>query len=99
YAVTAHASQGATWSRILWLASHEDRRSALVAMTRHRDELVVFADRSALPNRADAAMNISRHGLIDPEQPVDDRSDMEIAAAIGRSMERATTPRNALDVL
>lgn len=99
YAVTAHASQGATWSRTLWLASHEDSRSALVAMTRHRDELCVFADRSALPNYADAAMNISRRGLIDPEQPLDDRSDMEIVVAIGKSMERVTAPRNTVDIL
>ena len=70
-----------------------------MAMTRHRDDLAVFVDRSALPNYADATMNIDRRGLIDPEQPLDDRSDMEIAAAIGRSMERATAPRNALDVL
>jgi len=99
YAVTAHASQGATWSRTLWLASHEDSRSALVAMTRHRDELVVFVDRSALPNYGDVAVNVSRTGLADPEQPVDDRSDAETVAAIGKSMERVTAPRNALDVL
>ena len=94
-----HAAQGATWSRTLWLASHEDRRSALVAMTRHRDELAVFVDRSALPNYRDAAMEVGQDGLVDPEQPVDDRSDMDIVAAMGRSMERVTAPRNALDVL
>jgi conjugative relaxase-like TrwC/TraI family protein len=99
YAVTTHAAQGGTWSRTLWLASHEDSRSALVAMTRHRDELAVFVDRSSLPNYADAAMNISRQGLADPEPPVDDRSAMEIVAALGKSMERVKVPRNALDVL
>lgn len=99
YAVTVHASQGATWNRTLWLTSHEDSRSALVAMTRHRDELCVFADRSALPNYADATMDIDHRGLIDLEQPLDDRNDVEIVAAIGRSMERVTVPRNALDIL
>jgi len=99
YAVTAHAAQGGTWSRTLWLASHEDSRSALVAMTRHRDELAVFVDRSSLPHYGDVPMNVGRRGLIDPEQPVDDRSDAEIVAAMGKSVERVTAPRNALDVL
>jgi hypothetical protein len=99
YCLTAHAAQGATWSRTLWFASHEDSRSALVAMTRHRDDLSVFVDRSALPNYADAAMNITRHGLVDPEQPLYERSDMEVVAAIGKSMERVVAARNALDVI
>jgi ATP-dependent exoDNAse (exonuclease V) alpha subunit len=99
YAVTTHAAQGATWSRTLWLASLEDSRSALVAMTRHRDELRVFVDRAGLPHGNDAAMNISRNRLTDPEQPADERSDSEIVAAIGRSMERVTAPRNAFDVI
>ncbi len=99
YAVTTHAAQGATWSRTLWLASLEDSRSALVAMTRHRDELRVFVDTAGLPHGNDAAMNISRNRLTDPEQPADERSDSEIVAAIGRSMERVTAPHNAFDVI
>ena len=99
YAVTAHAAQGGTWSRTLWLASHEDSRSALVAMTRHRDELAVFVDRSSLPHYGEVVVNVGRGGLVDSEQPVDDRGDAEIVAAIGKSMERVTAPRNALDVL
>lgn len=99
YAVTAHAAQGGTWSRTLWLPSHEDSRSALVAMTRHRDELEIFVDRSALPNYSDVVMNVGRAGLADPEQPVDVRSYMEIVAAIGKSMERVVAVRNALDVI
>ncbi len=99
YAITPHMAQRATWSRTLWLASDEDSRSALLAMTRHRDDLKVFLDRSAQPNYGDMPMNVGRHGLVDPGQSVDDRGDMEIIAAIGRSMERVITPRNALDIL
>jgi len=67
-------------------------------MTRHRDELAVFVDRSSLHSE-DVAVNVGRRGLVDPEQPVDDRSDAEIVAAIDKSMQRVTAPRNALDVL
>lgn len=101
HSLCCHGTRGAggTWSRTLWLASHEDSRSALVAMTRHRDELAVFVDQSSLPHYGDVPMNVERRGLIDPEQPVDDRSDAEIGAAMGKSVERVTAPRNALDVL
>jgi hypothetical protein len=37
--------------------------------------------------------------MADPKPPVDDRSAMEIVAALGKSMERVKVPRNALDVL
>ena len=99
YCLTAHAAQGATWNRTLWFASHEDSRSALVSMTRHRDDLRVFLDRSALPNYGDMSMNVDPHGLVDPEQPLDGRRDMEIVTAVGKSMKRTAAPRNALDVL
>lgn len=99
YCLTTHAAQGATWSRTLWLASHEDARSALVAMTRHRDELKVFVDRSALPPRGEATMSVGRKGMADPDHDADERSDDDIIAAVGKSMERTTAPRNALDVV
>jgi conjugative relaxase-like TrwC/TraI family protein len=99
YAVTAREARRVTWSRTLWLALHEDSRSALVAMTRHRDDLTVFVDLSTLRNYGGVTMNVSRAGVAAPEQLEDDHSDMEIVAAIGRSMERVTAPRNALDIL
>ena len=99
YCVTVHAAQGATLARTLWLASHEDSRSALVAMTRHREDLQVFIDRSALPRYGDVPVTVGRHGMTDPEDPEDSRDDMEIVAAVGRSMERPVAPRNALDVI
>jgi hypothetical protein len=68
-------------------------------MTRHRDDLKVFVDRSALPNYDVMPMHVGRHGLADLEQSSDGGSDKEIIAAIGKSMERTTAPRNALDVL
>jgi len=77
YAMTAHAAQGATWSHTLWLASHEDRRSALVAMTRHRDDLDIFVDRSALPNYVDATANLGRGGM-------GDRSRLKMTGATSR---------------
>lgn len=99
FCLTAHASQGATWSKTLWLPSHEDSRAALVAMTRHRDDLRIFVDRASLPNYNDVGMRLSRNRLIDHEQPPDQRSDMEIVSAIGRSMQRKAVPRNALDII
>lgn len=100
YAITPRAAQRATWNRTLWLATgEEDSRSALVAMTRHHDDLKVFVDLSALPDYQGLTMNLGRAGLADPGQLVDDRSDMEIIAAIGRSMEWVSAPRNALDSL
>lgn len=99
FCLTAHASQGATWSRTLWLPSHEDSRSALVALTRHRDDLRIFVDRASLPNHADAALRLNGSELVDPEQPADQRGGREIIGAIGRSMQRKTVPRNALDII
>ncbi|GAN81456.1 MobF family relaxase [Acidocella aminolytica] len=99
YAVTAHAAQGATWERTLWFASKEDRRSALVAMTRHRESLEVFIDKSSVPRFEDSVLNVSKHAMEDPVQAEDMRSDTAIATIVGKSMERVTRPRNALDVL
>ena len=69
------------------------------AMTRHREDLQVFIDRSALPRYGDVPVTVGRHGMTDPEDPEDSRDDMEIVAAVGRSMERPVAPRNALDVI
>jgi len=99
YAVTAHASQGATWGRTIWLPSHEDRRSALVAMTRHTDQLSVIIDRSAVPRPTEASLSVGQSNMADPDEAPDERSADEIIEAVGRSMQRDTRPRNALDLI
>ncbi len=99
YAVTAHASQGATWKSTIWLPSHEDRRSALVAMTRHTDSLSIIIDKSAVPRPTEASLSVGQAAMADPDEAPDERENAEIIEAIGRSMQRDTRPRNALDVV
>lgn len=99
YAVTAHASQGATWSRTIWLPAHEDKRSALVAMTRHTESMSIIVDRSAVPRPTEASLSVGQSGMADPDEAPDERENAEIIEAIGRSMQRDTRPRNALDLI
>ena len=99
YAVTAHASQGATWSRTIWMPSREDKRSALVAMTRHTDQLDIIIDKSAVPRLVENSLAVGNTGMADPEDSDDERDDSEIIEAVGISMQRDTRPRNALDLM
>ena len=99
YAITAHASQGATWGRTIWLPSHEDRRSALVAMTRHTDQLDIIIDKSGVPRPVENSLSVGKAGMADPDEALDERDDAEIIDAVGKSMQRDTRPRNALDLL
>ncbi|OYV32314.1 MAG: hypothetical protein B7Z81_12940 [Acidocella sp. 20-61-6] len=99
YAITAHASQGATWSRTIWLPSHEDKRSALVAMTRHTDQLDIIIDKSGVPRPVENSLAVGNNGMADPEDSDDDRSTDEIIETVGKSMQRDTRPRNALDII
>lgn len=44
-------------------------------------------------------MTISKAGIKDPGEPDDTRTDMDIVQAVGKSMQRVTRPRNALDII
>ncbi|MGH1353577.1 MAG: AAA family ATPase [Thalassovita sp.] len=62
YAVTVHKSQGATVDHAYVLASRSmDQHLAYVAMTRHRDQLQVFVDRSDKPTWARSEPEHPRH--------------------------------------
>jgi hypothetical protein len=63
YAVTAHRSEGATVDRVYVLAdSRMARHVASVALTRHRDRVVLFADRETFPSREHLDKALSRTG-------------------------------------
>jgi hypothetical protein len=99
YALTAHASQGATWGKTIWLPSHEDRRSGLVAMTRHTDHLDIIIDKSVVPRPFENTLSVGHVGMADPIDDEDARTNDEIIEAVGKSMQRNMRPRNALDLL
>lgn len=44
-------------------------------------------------------MAIGKDGIQDPTEPDDTRSDMDIVRSVGKSMQRITRPRNALDII
>lgn len=63
YAATVHKSQGATVDRTLVLASGTmDQHLAYVAMTRHREEAVLFADREQFASLAELSQKLGRDG-------------------------------------
>lgn len=64
YATTIHKAQGATVSRAFVLASSSmDRHLAYVAMTRHRHEVTLFADRTEFRDMQAFSARLSRAGL------------------------------------
>jgi hypothetical protein len=66
YAVTIHKSQGATVDRVYALVDPRmDRNTAYVALTRHRDEVHVYADHAAFPGRYHLDKALSREGRKD----------------------------------
>jgi conjugative relaxase-like TrwC/TraI family protein len=99
YCLTTRLAQGLTWKRTLWLTSHEDERSALVALTRHCIDLMIFIDRSAHSPFSNAPRVDEHRGMVDSEQGPKSRKDRDLIATLGKFMERLIAPRNALDAL
>ncbi|MDN3627674.1 Ti-type conjugative transfer relaxase TraA [Methylobacterium isbiliense] len=63
YAATVHKAQGATVDRTLVYASETmDRHLAYVAMTRHRDDAVIYASSETFGSLADLAQKLGRDG-------------------------------------
>src|SRR5215217_3913961 len=63
YAATVHKAQGATVDRTLVYGSAlMDRHLAYVALTRHRDDAVLYASREVFGTVADLARRFSRDG-------------------------------------
>src|SRR4051794_25419243 len=63
YAATVHKAQGATVDRMLVYGSAMmDRHLAYVALTRHRDDAVLYASKEAFDSFADLAHRFSRDG-------------------------------------
>ena len=63
YAATVHKAQGATVDRTLVYGSAlMDRHLAYVALTRHRDDAVLYAAKEAFDSFADLAQRFSRDG-------------------------------------
>ena len=63
YAATVHKAQGATVDRTLVYGSAlMDRHLAYVALTRHRDDAVLYAAKEAFNSFADLAQRFSRDG-------------------------------------
>src|SRR5205085_1205643 len=63
YAATVHKAQGATVDRTLVYGSAlMDRHLAYVALTRHRDDAVLYAAKEAFDSFADLAQQFSRDG-------------------------------------
>jgi hypothetical protein len=61
YAVTIHKSQGATVDRTYVMADERmNRNVSYVALTRHREELHVYADRATFPDREQLDRALSR---------------------------------------
>ncbi len=98
FCLTTMSSQGGTWNQVLWFVTAEASKAAYVAMTRHRDNLLVYISRETVPLRApDVTLRVSRTGLRDAEDPIDDRSDFDIIKIVGKSLSCPDELRNAVD--
>jgi ATP-dependent exoDNAse (exonuclease V) beta subunit len=83
YAVTIHKSQGATVDRVYTLADPgQNRNATYVALTRHRDEVHLYADRKTFKDRETLDKLLSRPGRKDLAQDY-------AAADLGRQAARA----------
>jgi hypothetical protein len=84
YATTIHKSQGATVDRAYVLASERmDRHLTYVAMTRHRDDAMLYAGRDDFKGVRDLRERLSRSGA--KETTLDYAERREIAAGLGVS--------------
>lgn len=64
YATTIHKAQGATVDRSWVLASGSmDRHLTYVAMTRHRDQVTLYAGEDEFASRAELSLRLSRGGV------------------------------------
>lgn len=98
YCLTTMSSQGGTWDQVLWFASSESVRAALVGFTRHRDDLKIFLSRETAPNFADGKLELQGRRLVEVE-PEDERTNDDIIKLTGKSLARIGEPRNASDLI
>jgi hypothetical protein len=93
YAVTIHKSQGATVDRVYALASpSQNRQATYVALTRHREDVHLYADRQAFQNRPKLDAVLSREGRKDLVQDY-------TAADLGRLAARTEVGQRTVQTL
>ena len=96
YATTIHKAQGATVDRTYVLASGTmDRHLTYVAMTRHRDQATLYADREAFTTEGRLVTRLSRAGLKETTLDYAERRGIEQPIIVPESMQRETLQRAA----
>jgi hypothetical protein len=90
YATTIHKAQGATVDRTYVLASGTmDRHLTYVSMTRHRDEVALYAGREEFKDVDALSARLSRTGLKETTLDYAARRGIEEPIVVPRSMQRA----------
>jgi len=94
YATTIHKAQGATVDRAFVMASSTmDRHLTYVAMTRHREDVTLYAGRDELRDMKEIVASMGRSGVkettLDYEQVFADRRGLQARASGPNELERA----------
>lgn len=96
YATTIHKAQGATVDRTYVLASGTmDRHLTYVSMTRHRDEVTLYAGRNEFIDTDALSARLSRAGLKETTLDYAVRRGIEQPIIIPEAMQRAARERTA----
>ncbi len=100
YATTIHKAQGATVDRTYVLASGTmDRHLTYVSMTRHRDEVALYAGREEFKDADALSARLSRAGLKETTLDYAARRGIEEPIVVPQSMQRtARAPTEAPQV-
>jgi Ti-type conjugative transfer relaxase TraA len=94
YATTIHKAQGATVDRTYVLASGTmDRHLTYVSMTRHRDEVALYAGREEFKDVDALSARLSRAGLKETTLDYAARRGIEQPIVVPESMQRAARAR------
>ena len=94
YATTIHKAQGATVDRTYVLASGTmDRHLTYVSMTRHRDAVMLYADRESFKDVDALSARLSRAGLKETTLDYATRRGIEQPIVVPEAMQRALRGR------
>ncbi len=95
YATTIHKAQGATVDRAFVMASATmDRHLTYVAMTRHREDVTLYAGRDELEDMKEMVASMGRSGVkettLDYEQVFAERRGLQVRLSQTKELEVAT---------